>query len=426
MESSIFLSLFFIFILLLMSAFFSASETGLTAASKARIYKLITSGNKKAKLVAKLRDDKEGLIGTILLGNNTVNILASAIATSLAINVFGDDGVMYVTIIMTLLVLVFSEVMPKTYAFYNSEKVSLAVAPILVVLVKICSPFTKMVQLLVNLFIKIIGATKDDADAFSAADELRGAIDLHHKEGSVVKGEKDMLSSILDLSNMEVEEIMIHRKNIYSIDINRPTAEIITTILDSKYTRIPLWEERQDNIIGVLHVKILLKALRTYEGDVDKLDIREIASKPWFVPETNSVRNQLCQFREKRNHIALVVDEYGALIGLVTLEDILEEIVGKIDDENGKATDGAKKLTNGNYRINGDVTIRDLNRQLDWNLPDEHATTVAGLIIHESETIPEIGQEFEFFGFWFKIEKKKKNQLASILVKKIRMKKYKA
>jgi Mg2+/Co2+ transporter CorB len=222
---------------------------------------------------------------------------------------------------------------------------------------------------------------------------------------------------------MEVEEIMIHRKNIYSIDINQPARDIITTVLDSKYTRIPLWEERPDNIIGVLHVKLLIKALRSYEGDVDKLDIRSIASKPWFVPETNSVRNQLFQFRQKRNHIAIVVDEYGDLIGLITLEDILEEIVGKIDEENGSATNVARKLVNGNYRVNGDVTIRDLNRQLEWNLPDERATTVAGLIINETETIPEVGQEFEFYGFWFKIEKKKQNQIFSILVKKIIKKK---
>jgi Mg2+/Co2+ transporter CorB len=423
MESSLFLTIIFIFILLLMSAFFSSSETGLTAASKARIHKLITGGNKRAKLVSKLRDDKEGLIGTLLLGNNAVNILASALATSLAINLFGDEGVVYATIIMTILVLIFAEVMPKTYAFYNSEKVALAVAPILNILVKICYPFTRMVQLIVTLFMKIIGVSKDDIDPFSAVDELRGAIDMHHMEGSVVKGEKDMLRSILDLSNMEVEEIMIHRKNIYSIDINQPARDIITTVLDSKYTRIPLWEERPDNIIGVLHVKLLIKALRSYEGDVDKLDIRSIASKPWFVPETNSVRNQLFQFRQKRNHIAIVVDEYGDLIGLITLEDILEEIVGKIDEENGSATNVARKLVNGNYRVNGDVTIRDLNRQLEWNLPDERATTVAGLIINETETIPEVGQEFEFYGFWFKIEKKKQNQIFSILVKKIIKKK---
>lgn len=425
MNSTLLFTLFGIFVLILISAFFSGSETGLTAASKAKIHKLKTGGDKRAALAGTLRNDKDRLIGTILLGNNAVNILASALATSVAIKLYGDGGVIYVTVIMTFLILIFAEVLPKTYAFYNAEKVSLFVAPALTIMVKVLSPITNTIQKIVDLLMKIFGVTKDGDETVTAADELRGAIDLHHHEGKVVKRDKDMLRSILDLSGMEVEDIMVHRKNIFSIDLNQPTTDIITSVLDSSFTRIPLWKGKPDNVVGVLHSKALLKALRNYEGDVEDLNIMEVATKPWFVPETNSLSSQLLQFRQKRNHIAIVVDEYGALVGLVTLEDVLEEIVGQIDDEHDNVTSVAKKLSDGTYRIKGDVTVRDINRQLDWKLPDEHATTVAGLIIHVAETIPPVGQEFEFNGFWFKVEKTRKNQIVSILAKKLSVKKIK-
>jgi len=416
MDSSLLFPLLSIFFLILLSGFFSGSETGLTAASKGKIHKLKTSGDTRAELVSRLREDKEGLIGTILLGNNAVNILASALATSVAIKYFGEQGVVYVTFVMTLLVLVFAEVLPKTYAFYNAEKVSLFVARPLTFLVKVFSPITKAIQKMVDILMKMAGVTKDAEEELEAADELRGAIDLHHLEGRMVKREKDMLRSVLDLSAIEVEEVMVHRKNIFSIDIKEPPSDIITKVLDSSYTRIPLWDEKPDNVVGVLHAKALLKALRSYEGEIDELNILEIATKPWFVPEKNTLSNQLYQFRAKRNHIAMVVDEYGALVGMITLEDVLEEIVGQIDDEHDNITLVAKALEDGSFRIKGDATIRDVNRQFDWNLPDEEANTIAGLIMHETESIPEIGQQFELYGFNFKVEKKKHNQITSILV----------
>lgn len=417
MNPDLILSLISIFLLILCSGFFSGSETGLTAVSRSKIHKLKTAGNKRAAMVSRLHKNKDSLIGTILLGNNAVNILASALATSIAIRMYGDEGVIYATIIMTLFVLIFAEVFPKTYALYNAEKIALAASPVLLFLVKFLSPFTNMIQVIVNSFMKLLGIVPQNEEILSV-DDLKGTIDLHHHEGEVVKGEKDMLRSILDLSEIEVEDIMVHRKNIYSVDASKPATEIITSILDSQFTRIPLWKGKPDNIVGILHVKALLKALRSYEGDIDAIDIMSIASEPWFVPETNSLNNQLFQFRAKRNHIAIVVDEYGALVGIVTLEDVLEEIVGQIDDEHDNVNKDIRKLKDGSYRIKGDVTIRDVNRQLDWDLPDSYATTIAGLIIHDAETIPEVASEFNFHGFWFKIEKKEENQITSILVKK--------
>jgi Mg2+/Co2+ transporter CorB len=419
MEPHLFILFISIVVLIFISGYFSASETGLTALSRARIHKLKISGNKRAAIVTKIRLDKEKLIGTLLLGNNAVNILASSLATSVAIGYFGEEkGVIVSAVLMTVIVLVFAEVLPKTYAFYNAEKVALKVAPSLIVVIWILSPFTKFIELIVNGLMWVMRVKNKSDSILSPIDELRGAIELHHHEGKVVKRDKDMLRSILDLSETEVEEVMVHRKNIYSIDISEPTADIITKVLDSRFTRIPLWMDKPDNIVGVLHAKALLKALRSYTGDVDDLQIMDIATKPWFVPETNSLSNQLYQFREKRNYMALVVDEYGALVGLVTLEDILEEIVGHIDDEHNNVSLGIKKLKDGSYRIKGDNTLRDINRHLDWNLPDDGANTIAGLIINEAEMIPAVGEEFTFYGFWFKVDKKKNNQITSILVKK--------
>jgi Mg2+/Co2+ transporter CorB len=409
-----------IVVLIFTSAYFSAAETGLTALSRARIHKLKISGNKRAAIVTKIRIDKEKLIGTLLLGNNAVNILASSVATSAAIGYLGEEkGVIFSSVAMTVIVLVFAEVLPKTYAFYHAEKVALRVAPSLLLLIKLFTPFTKLIEIIVNFLMWVMRVKNKSENILSPIDELRGAIELHHHEGKVVKRDKDMLRGILDLSETEVEDVMVHRKNIYSIDINQPTADIITNVLDSRFTRIPLWKDKPDNIVGVLHAKALLKALRSYAGDVDDLKIMDIAIKPWFVPETNTLSNQLYQFREKRNHMALVVDEYGALVGLVTLEDILEEIVGHIDDEHNNGSLGIKKLKDSSYRIKGDNTLRDINRHLDWHLPDDGATTIAGLIINESERIPAVGEEFIYHGFWFKVDKKKNNQITSVLVKKI-------
>ncbi len=419
MESGHFWPLIAVSLLILASAFFSAAETALTAASRAKIYKLKTNGNKRAILVTKLRSNKEKMIGSILLGNTAVNIFASSIATSIAISSYGEEsGVLYSTILMTVLTVVCAEVLPKTYAVYNSVSVSLKVAPALLFFIKISTPFTKMVQIIVNILLKVFGG-KHRPEMISPIDELRGTIELHHREGKVVKPDRDMLGSILDLSETEVGDIMVHRKNIYSIDVDKPTAEIIKFVLESEYTRIPLWKDTTDNIVGLLHAKALLKALKEHDGIVENLKIMEIAKEPWFVPETNMLSNQLLQFREKRNHMAFVVDEYGDLVGLVTLEDILEEIVGQIDDEHDKVSTGIKKLKSGSYRIRGDINIRDINRQLDWKLPDEEAATIAGLLINQAEYIPDVGQEFRFFGFRFKILKKNNNQITSVLVKKI-------
>ena len=403
-----------ILVLLLLSAFFSGSETALTAASRPRIHHLANRGNRRARLVDRLIGEREQLIGAILLGNNAVNILASALATGLMIGLFGDAGVVYATVAMTFLVFVFAEVLPKTYAIRHADRMALAVSPVVRVLVAVLTPVTLAVQWLVSGLLRLIGADGAGTGDPSAADELRGLFDLHAEEGRVRKSYRDMLRSILDLSDVEVGEIMTHRQTMVTVDADDPVTEVVAAVLDSPYTRVPVWRDSQDNIVGVLHAKGMLRAVRTHGGDLDTLDVMDLANPPWFVPETTSLAEQLAAFRARHEHFALVVDEYGALQGLVTLEDILEEIVGDIADEHDLPTAGVRRRPDGSYVVEGAVTIRDINRALDSRLPDDEAATIAGLVLHEAERIPDVGQRFVFYGFEFEILGREKNRISSL------------
>lgn len=411
-----------IFVLILVSAFFSGSETALTAASKARI-KQLQKKNSRAKTVGELLDKPEQLIGAILLGNNLVNILASAIATSFFINLFGATGVVYATLIMTFLILIFAEVLPKTYALQNPEKLALFVAPIMRVIVFILTPLVIIIRGIVNLFLWIFGAKPPEIMDEEAADaEIRGNIDLQHEEGVMQKNNRDMLGGVLDLKQMGVEDVMIHRTNIFSLDIALGATEIANQILNNSYTRVPLYREEPDNFIGLLHTKDLLWAINTEQsGDEtsDSRDLESLLTSIWYVPETTSLQDQLNNFLKRKSHFALVVDEYGETQGLITLEDILEEIVGDIVDEHDPGLKGMRPQPNGSVNVDGHVSVRDLNRAMDWELPQDDAISLAGLIINEAQIIPDVGQAFNFYGFRFEILRKEANRLTSIRVTKL-------
>ena len=403
--------------LLVFSAFFSGSETALTAASRPRLHNLAQSGNQRANTVNDLWHEKEHLIGAILLGNNLVNILASALATSALIALFGDTGVVYATLAMTVLVLIFAEVLPKTYALQNAERAALAVAPVMHVIVVVLKPFSLVIQMIVRAALKGFGIEVRHALTAEASEEqLRGAIDLHQGEGEEERHEREMLRSILDLGDVWVEEIMVHRKDVIAIDVDLPPAKIVEQVLASPFTRIPLWQEDPDNIVAVLHVKALLRAVQAAGADLDKLDVRAIAAAPWFIPETTDLLSQLQAFRSRHEHFAIVVDEYGEMLGIVTLEDILEEIVGDISDEHDVDIEGVQTQRDGSLIVDGKVTLRDLNRRFEWRLPDEEASTIAGLILHEARCIPDAGQVFTFHGFKFEILGRKRNQITSVRI----------
>jgi Mg2+/Co2+ transporter CorB len=408
-----------IFLLLALSAFFSGSETALTAASKARLHQLEEAGDHRANLVSRLIAKRDRLISTLLIGNNLVNILASALATSVFLKLFGEAGVFIATIVMTIIVVIFSEVLPKSWAIANADRFAVAVAPIIHPVVLALAPFAYLINGLVRRILGVFGVKLDsETDMLSAHAELRGAFEVFHKEGVVVKDDRDRLGGVLDLHDLEVSDVMIHRTSMLSLDMDEPNEQLVEHILSSPYTRMPVWRGDSDNIVGIIHAKDVLRAIGHREK-IGNLDLEKLIAKPWFVPETTTLRDQLSAFLRKKAHMALVVDEYGEVLGLVTLEDIIEEIVGDIADEHDVEVSGVKTEPDGSILVDGSVPIRDINRALDWKLPDEEATTIAGLVIHAAQMIPEEKQAFTFYGKRFIILKREKNRITRLRIRNL-------
>lgn len=402
---------------LLLSAFFSGSETALTASSRAAMARMEKHGNARARLVNRLLASRERLLGAILFSNNAVNITASTLAAGIMLSVFGDVGILYATIAMTLIVVVFAEILPKTVAFHAPDRVALAVARPMTIVVALFGPLLIAIEACVHRLLRLLGfRVGENQSVLSPREELRGAVDLLHKEGGVEKADRDMFGGVLDLRELEVSDVMIHRTEMVTVNADDPPADIVNAVLAAPVTRVPLWREKPENIIGMLHAKDLLRALQAVGGDAAKVDIGAIMTPPWFVPDTTPLSEQLKAFRRRKTHFALVVDEYGEVMGLVTLEDIIEEIVGDISDEHDVDIPGVRPQLDGSFHVDGSVPIRDLNRAMDWNLPDEHATTIAGLVIHEARSIPEIGQSFTFHGFRFRVLKKTRNRITGLRI----------
>ena len=401
---------FNIFLLILLSGFFSSSETALTAVSEARIHELALQGNKRANTIEKILAKKEKMISTILIGNNLVNIVVSVYATSFAISFFGELDLIFVTILLTIFLVIFAEVMPKTYAFNNADKLALAVAPVINIFILILTPATFITEMLA----KIVSKPKIK-DEEAQTEELRGMIRLHAGNESRGKERSKMMSSMLDLDEVTIEAVMTHRGGVTMIDIAEEPEDAFKIIGESPYTRIPIYSGTPDNIIGILHAKELFRTLRRRNfKDINSVKLSELMSQPYFAPETTLLLDQLEVFKTRREHFAVVVDEYGDFRGIVTLEDIIEEIVGEIDDETDIKVKGVKAQPDGSFIIDGSVTIRDLNRSLGWHLPDQNANTIAGLVLYESKTIPEPGQEFRFHNIRFRILQKKANFISQL------------
>ena len=415
-----------ILVLLLLSAFFSGSETALTAASRGKLRTAADKGSRGAESALIVTEDNERLIGSILLGNNVVNILATSLATAILTKLFGQNGVALATLGMTLLVLIFSEVLPKTYAITNPETVASRVASPIRYVILVFSPMVSAVRLLVRLVLRMFGVKTDpDSNILAVREEIAGALQLGHSEGVVEKEDRDRILGALDLSERFVEEVMLHRSGIQMIDASLPVPQILAQVLESPHTRLPLYRDDPENVVGVLHAKDLLRAMHRMleDGTMDtdemnKFDIMSVAMKPYFIPETTTLDDQMRKFLERKTHFALVVDEYGGLEGLITLEDILEEIVGEIADEfDVPEEDMVKPTADGAYIVDGSMTLRDLNRAHDWNLPDDEANTVAGLVIHEAQMIPVVGQVFSFHGFRFEVIDKEQNRITSLKIR---------
>ncbi|SMC77623.1 HlyC/CorC family transporter [Rhizobium sp. RU36D] len=400
------------------SAFFSGSETALTATSRARMHTMEVNGDPRAAIVNALIVRRDRLIGALLIGNNLVNILASSLTTSLFLGLFGDTGVALATIVMTVLLVIFSEVLPKSWAISAPDRFALTVARVVRVFVLVVGPLSSGVNLIVRGLLSLFGLTlSKEVSMLSAHEELRGAVNLLHREGSVIKADRDRLGGVLDLGELEVSDVMIHRTRMRAVNADDPPEVAVRAVLESPYTRMPVWRGTTENIIGVVHAKDLLRALAEPNVEPTNLDIVRIAQKPWFVPDTTNLKDQLNAFLRRKVHFAVVVDEYGEVQGIVTLEDILEEIVGDIADEHDLEIQGVRQEADGSIVVDGGVPIRDLNRAMDWQLPDEEATTIAGLVIHESKSIPEERQAFTFYGKRFIVMKRERNRITKLRIR---------
>lgn len=417
MDAQDWLALLAILLCLLLSFFFSGSETALTALSRARMLRMEKGGNPRARIVNQLIESRERLIGGILLGNNLVNIAASSLATGLLLVWFGPVGVVYATIAMTAIVVVFTEVLPKTIAINAPERIALLVSRPIRFVVTILGPVLIWIERFVRLLLAQFGMRVGESQPILAArEELRGAVDLLHREGGVEKHDRDMMGGVLDLRELEVSDVMIHRTEMITVCADDRPEIVLKAVLDAPVTRIPLWSRTPDNFVGILHVRDLLVALQEAGGNLAKIDVVSLARPPWFVPTVRSLTEQLKAFRRRRTPLALVVDEYGEVMGLVTLEDIIEEIVGDITDEHDVNLPGVWPQPDGSVHVEGSVPIRDLNRAMEWNLPDEQATTIAGLVIHEARSIPDVGQTFTFYGFRFGVLMKDRNRITSLRI----------
>jgi Mg2+/Co2+ transporter CorB len=404
-------------ICLLVSAFFSASETALTASSRAAMARLEKQGNRDAGIVNRLMATRERLLGAILFANNFTNIAASTLTTGLMLAFFGSTGEIYATFFMTLLIFIFAEVLPKTAAFNAPDRMALAVARPVERTVRWFGPLLRAVEWLVQIMLRSIGMPVGKIHSIlSPREELRGTVDLMHRAGVVEKLDRDMMGGLLDLRELAVYDVMIHRTKMVMLDADEPPRELIDAVIAAGVTRIPLWRGAPDNVIGVLHAKEVWRALHAVGGDADKLDIAALTKPAWFVPDTTPLYEQLKAFRHRKTPFALVVDEYGELEGLVTLEDIVEEIVGDISDEYDIAVPGVRVLPDGSVNVDGAVPVRDLNRAMDWNIPDDEATTIAGVVIHEARSIPEPGQSFTFHGFRFQVLRKTRNRITALRI----------
>ena len=410
------ITLLWILFLLIVSGFFSGSETALTAASKNRLSQWAKDGNRSAQMVLDLLDDKQRLIGAILLGNNLANILASSLAAALLLSIFGDEGVFYATLVMTASIVIFAEVMPKIYAIANADKMSLWVVWPIRIIVFIFGPITLLVQKIVGSIFNALGVdVSDKIDAQSREDELRGAIEQHDDTTDPdTRSERLMMRSILELDDVQVSEIMTHRSNVSMVDLDDDLDINLEKILDGQFSRMPLYKDDDTAILGVIHIRQLVSHIRNQE--LSRVTLEDVASDPWFIPDTTTLLEQLQAFRERREHFALVVDEYGDFQGVVTLEDILEEIVGEIDDETDTVMVDLKGQPDGSYVVNGTTTLRDLNRELDWNLPDDEAVTIAGLVLYESGRIPHVGEVYTFYDYRFEVMRRHNNQIVQLRV----------
>ncbi len=415
-----------ILLLLVLSAVFSGSETAVTATGRAKATALAQAGNRRAGTLLALLHDRERLISTLLLGNNIVNILAAALATDVLLRLFGDAGVVYATAIMTVLIVIFSEVVPKTIAIRQHDAIALRLAAPLRALVFAFRPLTTAIGWVVRLVLRFLRIPTDTSDVISASQQLRGVIDALGAGGELAKHAHDMLDGVLDLEHVGVDEVMTHRRRVVALDADMAVRDAIARIKDEPFSRYPVYRGSTDQIVGILHLRDLLASLA---GPIElgtaaprpEPRVGEVMREPWFVPETTPLRKQLEQFRHKKTHMALVVDEYGDLQGLVTLQDVLEAIVGEVAEAEDRELDDVEEQPDGSLLASGQTQIRRLNRLMDWDLPEDEAVTLAGLVIDIAERIPNVGETIAFGRYRLTVKKRERHRLTQVQISRVEL-----
>ena len=425
------LSLVAVVLLLAANAFFVAAEFALVKVRRLRLESMAEEGSRMAGLALHLLGNLEAYLAACQLGITMASLglgwVGEPVVAALLepfFRLMGLSEALLHTVSFIIGFLIFSslhivvgEQVPKTLAIRRAEPMSVVIAWPLHAFYLVCWPLNWALNEASRGILRLAGVAEAGHHESYSPEELRSLIEASREQGEMKKQETDMLASILDLERVEVGEIMTHRRNVISLNADAPVEEIVQRVLDGPHTRYPLWSGEPDTIVGVLHAKDLLAAVRKVGDRLKPADIRQLASPPWFVPDTTSLLHQLLAFRQRRAHLAFVVDEYGTLQGLVTLEDILEEIVGDILDEKDIEVAGVRTEPDGSVLVEGRVTIRDLNRQFDWELPDEEATTIAGLVLHEARRIPDAGETFTFHGFRFDILRRQRHQLTLLRIK---------
>ena len=400
-------------VLLLGSGFFSASETSLMSLSKIRIRYMEDEGVKGAKLVGSLIEKSSDLLSSILVGNNIVNIAATSVSTSLFINIFGDGGVAIATAVMTVLVLVFGEITPKTIAANSPEKVAVVVSKPISIIMKITKPIVWVFNLLTGIIFKIMGIDNDGVKPFITEEELKAMVNVSHEEGVLEMEEREIINNVFQFGDMQAKEAMIQRLDMVAIDIEDSYDEIIELFKSEKLSRLPVYQESIDDIVGILNIKDIIFLS---DEEIENFDIKDYVREAFFTYEFKKITQLLEEMKKEKTQMAIVVDEYGGTAGLLTIEDLVEVIVGDIDDEYDEEEEEIVKINDNEYLVEGSTKISDVHEQLGINLESEEFDSIGGFIIGYLKRIPEENEIIEVEDVKFKVESIDKNRINKIRI----------
>ena len=409
-----------ILILILLSMFFSLAETAFVSVPEEKIFKMSQDGDKRAKMTLNLLSNKDKIISIALLCDNISNIAASSISAVFFADLFGEYdeiGILLSTIIMTILVFVFGEVLPKMIAMRQATSVALSITPLFVCLSRILLPILWIINKMTGSIVRFFHI-KNEADSENANNSILGAVEMYHRKGTLEQDEKNMLSGVLQLDNIDMKDIMTHRSEMFAIDINEDVDEIVKKIIDNRYTKIPFYDKSDDNILGVLYNVDFLKTLYS-KKNINKEDIKNMLKEPWYLPGDASVGGHLHEFKEKGNVLAFVVDEFGGTMGIVSLEDVLEQIVGEINSDNGNLPFECKKNNDGSYIVDGDAPINELNEIIGSNFIDSEVSTIGGFLINKINRLPAVDEEFDVDEYKIKVIETNETRILRLKIKKI-------